>query len=198
MSALAACDMLLGAQVATGANLVQGQRISHPKGGCETSRFGHSLALGDLDGDGRDDLVVAARGFCQPDDGVFIFYSTEIGPFPEPTHFDVWWPGVGVADVNNDGFKDVIVTGGPSLYVFHGGPVRLPTQITVAEASWRKTFLPGIGLSGSVARLDANLERTSNAAGHELVRSHARRVGPRFAVDVRPTSVCGFSGTDAG
>lgn len=30
--------------------------------GCESSRFGHSLAAGDFDGDGRDDLAVGAPG----------------------------------------------------------------------------------------------------------------------------------------
>ncbi len=95
-------------------------------GNCdENARFGQSVAMGDLDGDGFDDLIVASRYSSE----VYIYYGTANGTVGyDGRILDVGVRSVAAADLNNDGFSDIIIGGVDQVSVFYGGdgPDRLP------------------------------------------------------------------------
>jgi hypothetical protein len=96
-------------------------------GGREADRFGASLAMGDLNGDGKADLVVAAIGGGGPENSrpgagnVYVLYgaTTLQGRPPDLTIFgsgasgdanpDALGTSLAVGDVNGDGIADLII-----------------------------------------------------------------------------------------
>jgi len=103
----------------------------------ENSMFGYSLAKGDVNGDGYDDLIVGAYGADVCRGAVWIYYGgPQFDTFP-----DVWLKGghngdveefgtcVGSGgDLNDDGHEDIVVgagTAGPGcqgrIYIYFGG-----------------------------------------------------------------------------
>jgi len=120
----------------------------------EYSQF-HTLALGDLDGDGKDDLVTGKRLFAHHgrDIGAFeplyaFWYNIKGGQFerhvlsfnhlpqypdegginPPPNYVVSVGMKLNIADMNKDGRNDVVVAGKGGLYVFynHGKPPTPP------------------------------------------------------------------------
>ena len=73
-------------------------------------------AFGDLDNDGREDLVVTGLAnetfplFRNVGDGTFIDASYSTGLALAARHFSGW--GLGLRDLNNDGWKDLLIAGG--------------------------------------------------------------------------------------
>ncbi|MCM0084136.1 FG-GAP-like repeat-containing protein [Geomonas sp. Red32] len=72
-----------------------------------------SIAIGDLNGDGRNDVVLATGSYFDPDNDyrIFVFLQNSAGGFDAP----VKYPGgngnsIAVADLNNDGRQDVVFT----------------------------------------------------------------------------------------
>lgn len=74
--------------------------------------FVGNTAMGDLNGDGRIDVAVL-EGMQQPGSRILIYYQNTQGTFnsPQVITTELNLRGVVIADVNNDGFADLIVSG---------------------------------------------------------------------------------------
>jgi hypothetical protein len=70
---------------------------------------GHGIGVGDVNGDGRLDVVVPTGWYEQPEGGIAVsgwpFHEAELG---EPTVFGSGGGEMGVFDVNGDGLTDVV------------------------------------------------------------------------------------------
>ena len=103
----------------------------YPCWDCGMETFGASLAMGDVDGDGRDDVVVGApwrnvagnggqgqgRAYVFSGAGGSLLLALE-SPSPQ---FAVGFGGlVAAGDTNGDGRADIAVWAGPDIYVFSG------------------------------------------------------------------------------
>ena len=90
--------------------------------GTSSANFGEFIAVGDLNGDGHDDIAVAAPHWWTRDSGhvelgkVYLYLGGS-NRFPLPDHVGVY-PVIGfkfaryglrIAEVNGDGFKDLII-----------------------------------------------------------------------------------------
>ena len=114
---------------ASGISPTHSQRLDHPSG-IQFGRFGYSIAqLGDLDGDGRDEVA-----FGMPydfDDGgpVAVYAGTSAGTLSylfdrrsPAASADFGWSLCGSIDANGDGAPDLVV-GAPferRVFVYHG------------------------------------------------------------------------------
>lgn len=145
--------------------------------------FGYSLCVVDVDGDGRQDLIIGAPMFTEPNNEgkyevgrVYIMYQTASGfeefdtrdGFSSRGRFGLALTSLG--DVNLDGFGDFAVgapydgpKGRGAVYIFHGSKNGLrekPSQIIYSEDVSHSRFAPvstfGFSLSGGID-LDGNL-----------------------------------------
>jgi len=92
----------------TSVNVVAGflPGVNYP--GVSTSTLVGDTAVGDLNGDGRNDVAVLASGTS-----VLIYYQNAGGTLDSPQIIatDLSLRGIAIADVNNDGLADLIVSG---------------------------------------------------------------------------------------
>ena len=107
----------------------------------------HSVAVGDFNGDGKQDLAVAYAGFY-PDQngGVSILLGNGHGNFSAATNFGTVTDPlfVAVGDLNSDGKQDLVVpSGGPSgtgtasiLLGDGAGNFSAPTNFTITVGTW--------------------------------------------------------------
>jgi len=131
----------------------------------------HTLALGDLNGDGRPDLVTGKRLFAHhgADIGAFeplyaFWYDIKGGAFerhilsfnhlphypeegginPPPNYVVSVGMKLNIADMNQDGRNDVIIAGKGGLYVFYneGSPPTLPRAHKLPEDTTYPTWRP--------------------------------------------------------
>ena len=145
-----------------------------PRGGFG-DRLGASIALGDIDGDGRTDIIIGAPG--KTIDGKDRSQSLErayvlLGPAEVKSistqkdqqdltiSFDTVSGDVGSrvdsGDFNGDGISDIVVGGVFAVYVFFGAPLR-PPEITKAKyrSSTSDVIIFGTDFTGS-ARVEIN------------------------------------------
>ena len=94
----------------TSVNVVTGflPGVNYP--GISTSMSLSDTAVGDLNGDGRNDVAVLASGFGA---SILIYYQNAGGTLdlPQVITTDLSLTGIAIADVNNDGLADLIVSG---------------------------------------------------------------------------------------
>jgi hypothetical protein len=100
----------------------------------------HSLAAGDMNGDGRDDLVVTAGG-NKPRAFLNVYLQTDDGLVAQPVLASHHQPGpVAIGDINHDGRDDVVVLHGSwrTLSIYRqeaGGTLAAPDMMTLPYSS---------------------------------------------------------------
>lgn len=149
-----------------GQGMVAKGNIEIDEAACD-ARFGASVALGDLDGDGFEDLSVVAEDVGPGSRGkTYVYYSngTDFSSSPS-TVIDVDSKAVTTGDVNNDGLEDVIIAGRFfDISAFYSGPTRFPSSLDDADASWQFSDSEVLGIpvwgdfSATVDVIDVNAD----------------------------------------
>ena len=93
-----------------------------------------SLTLYDYDGDNKDEIIVQTQdSLC-----VIRYNGTELTGFPIPVG-NIHWSTPVVADIDNDGIADMLITSNDRIYAYHfdGTPIKLgfPLEAGVAIVS---------------------------------------------------------------
>ncbi|MEM9004381.1 MAG: hypothetical protein AAGE59_12765 [Cyanobacteria bacterium P01_F01_bin.86] len=139
----------------------------------ENDRFGESLATGDLNNDGFDDLVIGAPGEDDDRGIVHVLYGSSAGLIrgPEIVFQNLGTRAVGdrfgetltIGDWDNDGFDDLLV-GSPSdidsvgtVTLFYGSTSGLVTNVSEVMAQSSQAFPDVLGLSEAGDRFGASL-----------------------------------------
>lgn len=173
--------------------------------------FGHSLAgLGDVNGDGFDDIAVSAPGAADLAGSVYIFHGGPQGLHAAP---DTTIPGAfgesvfgtvvaGAGDVNGDGFSDLAVSGvggdygGGRVYVFHGSPSGIDGAPPY-QSAFHMTSREALGIA--MAGADVNGDGFSDLAVTSLRLNRRGPAGTSYALDAGdPGTVLLFYGGDGG
>jgi len=120
------------------------------------ANWGSAIAMGDLDGDGKDEILVGATPGKRQSTvaGVFIFkysagalnYSQEI---LNPSPGSGFAAAIAVGNIDGAAGNELVVTGGPGVYVFPG-PVRQSTYFTLTGPG------PGFGRVLGIADVNAD------------------------------------------
>lgn len=80
-----------------------------------------AVAIGDVNNDGRDDVVVTTSFYIDPENDyhLFVFLQNSSGGLTKPIKYPAGnGKSVDIADLNNDGRKDIVVTDSNSIGVF--------------------------------------------------------------------------------
>jgi hypothetical protein len=99
---------------------------------------GVRVALGNVDGDGDQDIVTAPGPFSGPDIRVFDGTSGDlVAEFMAYSPFFAGGVYIAVIDLNHDGFSDIITapdaTGGPEVKIFDGKSIMAGAPTTLAD-----------------------------------------------------------------
>jgi len=146
--------LFMFAKSSAGQLLSERETLASPRVFCdevEDARFGEILALGDLDGDDQDDLVVATiRPFFE--EAVFVYYSEGSEYASEPSVIDIDARSVSVGEFNGDAFEDLLIVTGVGAWAFYGSAERLPAfPDPLADADW--SYVPPLPFSAPATAL---------------------------------------------
>jgi hypothetical protein len=169
------------------------QWVSPGPTACENERWSGGVAVGDVDGDGRDDVL-----FSNLDGPVRVYLNNGDGTFADATEssglggFSVRSNGLGLADIDNDGDLDVMVTtmATDRYYLFvNNGDGTFTEQaeargVALAGTELRSGFSVAFGDYDNDGWIDMHLtEWLPRAAQSPDVVSHARLLRNRGAAD---------------
>ncbi|WP_408888061.1 VCBS repeat-containing protein [Myxococcus faecalis] len=157
-------------------------------GDTDTAQFGDALAAGDLDGDGRAELVVSSPGadVAVSNAGAVYLYTFK-GGAPAPLRLQLagllrdaaFGAGMAVADMDGDGKVDLVV-GSPVGDLAPTSAIRArgTVDIYLSSASAPVPDLPSIRLGGSDLTKDgAPMARTGSDMGRALVTADFNKDG---------------------
>jgi fibronectin type 3 domain-containing protein len=90
-----------------------GEQLFQPYINYPTGSWPEAVAIGDVNGDGKNDVVMTTSSYADPlnDYKIFVFLQNSTGGLNSPIKYSVSGTpeSVGIADLNNDGKKDVVV-----------------------------------------------------------------------------------------
>ncbi|MFY2564374.1 VCBS repeat-containing protein [Corallococcus terminator] len=157
-------------------------------GDTDTAQFGDALAAGDLDGDGRAELVVSSPGadVATSNAGAVYLYTFK-GGAPAPLRLQLagllrdaaFGAGLSVADMDGDGKVDLVV-GSPAGDLAPSNNIRArgTVDIYLATPSAPVPDLPTIRLGGSdLSREGVPMARTGSDLGRALVTADFNKDG---------------------
>lgn len=124
-----------------------GQIIKKISGDGPMAKFGYSLAAGDVNGDGKPDLIVGApfntnTPSLYQSGAVYVYFApdftTRVALYASTTNKSLGL-AVGAGDVNGDGISDLLISASGRVLVYFGGttfaPVINTPNITLTSAS---------------------------------------------------------------
>ena len=166
-----------------------------------SNEFGYAVALGDVNGDGYDDLANGAYRVSGFSGLAFIYYSTGPGGISSSAGTTISGPagsnfacGIGLGDINGDGYSDLIV--GANAYSASAGAVWIfhsigSGGITVGSYTLANTNIVGETLSNFGIRISTG---DVNGDGY----SDLAVGGPQFSGFLGRSYVFNSTGTTSG
>lgn len=85
--------------------------------GATNARFAESIAIGDIDNNGYDDVVAVAR----KEEITYVFYGAAYSAYYEKSEIEAVGY-ISVADINHDGFDDIAIGDHGALRIYYGSP----------------------------------------------------------------------------
>ena len=147
-----------------------------------------SPALGDLDGNGRADIVEATHGSpTDPNQGeIWAFDGTgnTLPGWPQSTPSGVGAVigGVATADLTGQGYDDVLVPTGDGLYIYDGRSAGLAASVAVNKIGMQSTPLVTVDPNGTLGITITG----ANTTTHDGVIFHYEVSGGRIGPDSWP------------
>ncbi|RHX94843.1 hypothetical protein DLM76_05740 [Leptospira yasudae] len=129
------------------------QQLNNPAVAGSTQFYGYAVALGDVDGDGRSDAMIAAVGSSQLG-ASFVYlsqgnnYTTYSQTFPGTTSNQWYANSIFATDINRDGLSDMIV-GAYQEPSFAGSPGRIYVYSSTAGILSNVVNSPVVGVAAS-------------------------------------------------